>query len=81
MSGHSHSMSSNFFLSYQAIEDPEIPSGPATTPAAHQGNNRIPGVTQAHGQSTSNVSNHIEITHLNGARHHHLQALEIHNLH
>ena len=33
-------MSSDFFLSYQAIEDSEIPSGPATTPAAHQSNNR-----------------------------------------
>ena len=71
------------FLPYQAIGVPEILLGlqppqlrtKATT--ANLGVSTIP----AHGQSTSNVLNHIEITHLSGARHHHSQALEIHNLH
>ena len=58
-------------------------SGPATTSAVHQSNNAILGVStiQAHGQSTSNVSNHIDITYLAGALHYHLRALEIHNSH
>ena len=78
LSGRNYSMPSDFFLPYQAIEDLEIPLQPlqqhtkATT--AILGLSTIP----AHGQPTSNVSNHEEITHLSGARYHH--SLEIQNL-
>ena len=80
-SGRNSSMSSDFFLPFQAIEDHDIP---LQSPQLHtKATTAILGVSAiilAHGQSTSNASNYGDITHLSGARYYHLQTLEIHNL-
>ena len=82
-SGHIYPMTSDVFLAYQAIEDPEFLLGLQSPQLRTKATTAILGVSTipAHSQSTSNVSNHIKITHLTGALHYHLQALEIHNLH
>jgi hypothetical protein len=74
-------MSSELLLSYRAIEDPEIPVR-VCNHFSYKPTSAIVRISTipAYGQSTSNVSNHGEITHLTGALYHHLQALEIPNL-
>ena len=65
-------MSSDFFLLYEAKEDTGIQSEPASLHPLQLHTKATTAILEAsmipaHGQSTSNVSDHGEITHLTGA--------------